>query len=118
VGLDVPEADVLVIESAERLGLAQLHQLRGRVGRAGQEARCYLFGAKSAHGRLRFLEQCSDGFRIAEEDLRTRGMGELAGVRQSGLSDGALRAALSDPTLFDLARRLASVGPKARIFAP
>ena len=118
VGIDVPEADVVVVEGAERLGLAQLHQLRGRVGRAGQEARCYLFGARSAHARLRFLEECSDGFRLAEEDLRTRGMGELAGLRQSGLSDGALGAALSDPALFDLARRLASAGPKARIFTP
>ncbi|MEY2747125.1 MAG: ATP-dependent helicase RecG, partial [Planctomycetota bacterium] len=107
VGLDVPDADLLVIEGADQLGLAQLHQLRGRVGRAGQEARCWLFGAKSAHARLRFLETCSDGFQIAEEDLRVRGMGELAGLRQSGLSDGALGAALADPGLFELARRLA-----------
>lgn len=118
VGLDVPDADLLVIEGADQLGLAQLHQLRGRVGRAGQEARCWLFGAKSAHARLRFLETCSDGFQIAEEDLRVRGMGELAGLRQSGLSDGALGAALADPGLFELARRLAAGGGRGRIFVP
>jgi len=118
VGLDVPDADLLVIEGAERLGLAQLHQLRGRVGRAGQPARCWLFGAKSAHTRLRFLETCSDGFQIAEEDLRVRGMGELAGLRQSGLSDGALGAALADPRLFELARRLAAGGGRGMIFVP
>jgi ATP-dependent DNA helicase RecG len=118
VGLDVPDADLLVIEGAERLGLAQLHQLRGRVGRAGQAARCWLFGAKSAHARLRFLEGCSDGFQIAEEDLRQRGMGELAGLRQSGLSDGALGAALADPRLFELARRMAAGGGRGMIFVP
>jgi ATP-dependent DNA helicase RecG len=117
VGLDVPDADLLVVEGAEKLGLAQLHQLRGRIGRAGQPSRCWLFGAKSSHARLRFLETCSDGFQIAEEDLRARGMGELAGLRQSGLSDGAFGAAVADPLLFELARRLAA-GGRGRIFVP
>jgi len=83
VGVDVPEATVMVIESAERFGLAQLHQLRGRVGRSSRPSWCYLIAAEGAV-RLAFLEQCNDGFQVAEEDLRQRGMGDLAGLRQAG----------------------------------
>lgn len=88
VGMDVPEATLMVIENAERFGLSQLHQLRGRVGRGAQRSTCYFMAstdeAKALH-RLRFLERSEDGFRIAEEDLKLRGPGELVGRRQHGL---------------------------------
>jgi ATP-dependent DNA helicase RecG len=88
VGVDVPEANVIVIEHAERFGLAQLHQLRGRVGRGGQRSACLLVHdarGEDALARLRILCESHDGFRIAEEDLRIRGPGELFGRRQAGL---------------------------------
>ncbi|MCY4229717.1 MAG: ATP-dependent DNA helicase RecG [Alphaproteobacteria bacterium] len=89
VGVDVPAADIMVIEQAERFGLAQLHQLRGRIGRGGQTGACVLlYGAplsQAAEKRLRLLRECDDGFRIAEADLELRGAGELLGTRQSGL---------------------------------
>ncbi len=88
VGVDVPAANVILIEHAERFGLAQLHQLRGRVGRAGQRSACLLVHesrTEDALSRIRVLCETSDGFRIAEEDLRIRGPGELFGRRQSGL---------------------------------
>jgi ATP-dependent DNA helicase RecG len=94
VGLDVPEATWMVIESAERFGLAQLHQLRGRVGRSGRPSRCIaLHGRLSEAGqrRLEVFASTTDGFRIAEEDLRIRGPGDLLGTRQAGLP--SLRAA-------------------------
>jgi len=84
VGVDVPQATVLVVEGAEHLGLAQLHQLRGRVGRGGGDSWCLLFGKASAAERFELLESTNDGFEIAEEDLRRRGMGDLDGLRQSG----------------------------------
>ena len=84
VGVDVPAATVMVIENAERLGIAQLHQLRGRIGRGPLESWCLLFGKPSASERFLFLEKTRDGFEIAEEDLRRRGMGDLAGLRQAG----------------------------------
>ena len=84
VGVDVPAATVLVVEGAERLGLAQLHQLRGRVGRGSRDGWCLLFGKSSAAERFELLEQTDDGCEIAEEDLRRHGMGELDGLRQSG----------------------------------
>jgi len=84
VGVDIPQATVLVVEGAEHLGLAQLHQLRGRVGRGSADSWCLLFGKASAAERFEFLESTDDGFEIAEEDLRRRGMGELDGLRQSG----------------------------------
>jgi ATP-dependent DNA helicase RecG len=85
VGVDVPEATVLVVESAERLGLAQLHQLRGRVGRGTQDSWCLLFGDSTARERFAALERTNDGFEISEEDLRQRGMGDLLWVRQAGM---------------------------------
>ena len=84
VGVDVPAATVMVIENAERLGLAQLHQLRGRIGRGAADSWCLLFGKPSASDRFLFLEKTRDGFEIAEEDLKRRGMGDLAGLRQAG----------------------------------
>ena len=88
VGVDVPEASLMVIENAERFGLAQLHQLRGRVGRGAAASRCLLLRAPSvsenARARLALMRETNDGFRIAEEDLKLRGGGELLGTRQSG----------------------------------
>jgi ATP-dependent DNA helicase RecG len=104
VGVDVPAATVMVIEQAHRLGLAQLHQLRGRVGRGGSESWCLLLGAASAAERLELLERCDDGFRIAEEDLRRRGMGDLAGLRQAGASAEGLGDPQQDLDLLLAAR--------------
>jgi len=89
VGVDVPSATVMVIEHAERFGLAQLHQLRGRVGRGGDKSSCLLLYqsplGETAAARIKIMRETEDGFRIAEEDLRLRGAGELLGTRQSGL---------------------------------
>ncbi|MCH8918195.1 MAG: ATP-dependent DNA helicase RecG, partial [Proteobacteria bacterium] len=89
VGVDIPEATVMVIEHAERFGLAQLHQLRGRIGRGTEKSTCLLlYGSgltATARERLKILRQTEDGFKIAEEDLRLRGAGEILGTRQSGL---------------------------------
>jgi ATP-dependent DNA helicase RecG len=89
VGVDVPEATIMVIEHAERFGLAQLHQLRGRVGRGSEHSTCLLLYkaplGETAKARLAILRETEDGFRIAEEDLKLRGEGDLLGTRQSGL---------------------------------
>lgn len=89
VGVNVPQATVIVVEQAERFGLAQLHQLRGRVGRGSRRGTCLLLYAEplgeTARARLSILRETDDGFRIAEEDLRLRGAGEVLGTRQSGL---------------------------------
>jgi ATP-dependent DNA helicase RecG len=106
VGVDVPAATVLVVEGAEQLGLAQLHQLRGRVGRGGLPSWCLLLGADSARARGRILERTDDGFEIAEEDLRLRGMGDLGGVRQAGANAEGFEEWGDDVALLDAAVRL------------
>jgi len=89
VGVDVPEASVMVIEHAERFGLSQLHQLRGRIGRGASRSTCLLLYkgplGETAKQRLEIMRETEDGFRIAEEDLKLRGEGDLLGTRQSGM---------------------------------
>ena len=109
VGVDVPAATVMVIEHAERFGLAQLHQLRGRIGRSDKPSACLLLytpplGA-TAKARLGILRESEDGFRIAEEDLRLRGAGEVLGTRQSGLPALRLADLAAHADLLEAARR-------------
>jgi len=109
VGVDVPEATVMVVESADRFGIAQLHQLRGRVGRGSDPSWCYLLGGEEGNERLAAVAGSTDGFALAEADLRLRGEGTLLGARQKGQSDLRL-ASLSDPddvALLAEARRVA-----------
>ncbi len=110
VGLDVPNATVMVIENADQFGLAQLHQLRGRIGRGAHDSWCILVaGVDNAAGRakLKILEESGDGFRIAEEDLKLRGPGELLGQLQSGAPDFRFGNLAEDGELVRLARELA-----------
>jgi len=108
VGIDVPNATVMVIEHAERFGLSQLHQLRGRVGRGSDKSRCILLttGRLSEDGekRLRVMESTSDGFRIAEADLEIRGPGDFLGTRQAGLPDFRVANILRDGRILEEAR--------------
>ncbi|WP_017302518.1 ATP-dependent DNA helicase RecG [Nodosilinea nodulosa] len=110
VGVDVPNASVMLIEHAERFGLSQLHQLRGRVGRGAAQSFCLLLSSsrsEQAIQRLKVLEQSQDGFFIAEMDLRFRGPGEVLGTRQSGLPDFALASLIEDQDVLMLAREAA-----------
>ena len=108
VGVDVPNASIMVIEHAERFGLAQLHQLRGRIGRASRRSLCVLLGdptTKEAEARLEAIASTSDGFEIAEKDLEIRGPGELFGARQSGLAPFRVAQLPRDLELLQMARR-------------
>ena len=107
VGIDVPNASVILIEDAERFGLAQLHQLRGRVGRGSQRSFCILLSDATddlPRRRLEVVRASNDGFAIAEADLELRGAGNLLGTRQSGLPPLRV-ASLFDPRHIDLAQR-------------
>jgi ATP-dependent DNA helicase RecG len=109
VGVDVPNATVMLIENAERFGLAQLHQLRGRIGRGAHESQCILIsGAKNedARQRLKIMEETNDGFKIAEADLKLRGPGELLGRQQSGLPAFRFGNLVDDLDLIRQAREL------------
>lgn len=110
VGVDVPNASVMLIEHAERFGLSQLHQLRGRVGRGAAQSFCLLMSSsrsENAIQRLKVLEQSQDGFFIAEMDMRFRGPGEVLGTRQSGLPDFALASLIEDQDVLMVAREAA-----------
>ena len=108
VGVDVPAATIMVIEHAERFGLAQLHQLRGRIGRGDKPSTCVLLYAEplgeTARARLSIMRETEDGFRIAEEDLRLRGAGELLGTRQSGLPEFRVADLAEHGDLLQMAR--------------
>ena len=107
VGVDAPNATVMVIEQAERFGLAQLHQLRGRVGRGGEQSYCILVTDKlneAARERIRTLVDSNDGFHIAEMDMKLRGPGEFFGTRQSGLPALRIGNILRDPDILEVAR--------------
>jgi ATP-dependent DNA helicase RecG len=108
VGVDVPNASVMVIESAERFGLSQLHQLRGRVGRGGKQSYCVLLSGHkiSNEGRLRLetMATTNDGFKIAEVDLKLRGPGDMMGTRQSGMLNFKIADLVKDGKILEFAR--------------
>ena len=108
VGIDVPNATCMVIEHAERYGLSQLHQLRGRIGRGSRKGYCLLLAGSTGgveNERLAVLAKTLDGFRIAEEDLRLRGPGEMLGTRQHGLPELRVADLLNDGELLRLAQQ-------------
>ena len=128
VGIDVPNATVMLIDGADRFGLSQLHQFRGRVGRGQHQSYCFLLAdepGEDARVRLKLLERVRDGFELAEEDLRIRGPGDYLGTRQSGLPDLKM-AKITDYDILSLAREEAArilesdpelVGPENALLA-
>jgi ATP-dependent DNA helicase RecG len=111
VGVDVPNASVMVVEQAERFGLAQLHQLRGRVGRGAEQSYCILVTEKmnpTASERIRTLVESTDGFYISEMDLKLRGPGEFFGTKQSGLPALHIGNILRDADILEIARNEAA----------
>jgi ATP-dependent DNA helicase RecG len=109
VGIDIPNATVIAIEDADRFGLSQLHQFRGRVGRGQHQSYCYVLSEEASIGaedRLGVFQETTDGFKLAEEDLRLRGPGDFIGVRQSGMPEMRV-ANLNDTDLIALARKMA-----------
>ena len=114
VGVDVPNATIMIVQEADRFGLAQLHQLRGRVGRAGEQSYCLLISrtreelTEAAAARLEALVRTTDGFELAEVDLELRGGGQLLGTRQSGLTDLQFAQLRRDRPLLERARSLAA----------
>jgi len=109
VGIDIPNASIIIIEAAERFGLAQLHQLRGRVGRGEHQSYCFLFpesNAETTRKRMKAMVDYDDGFKLSEIDLDLRGPGEVYGVRQSGIPDLKM-SSLADTKLVSEAREAA-----------
>ena len=114
VGIDIPNATIMLIENADRFGLAQLHQLRGRIGRGAHESHCILVAGEvtdEGQRRLDVMEKGGDGFALAEEDLRQRGPGELLGQAQSGLPDFNFGDLIKDWRLIQKARDLVALEP-------
>lgn len=107
VGIDIPDATIMIIENAERFGLAQLHQLRGRVGRGDKRSYCFLMCGDKQNERLNILTKTNDGYRIAEEDLMMRGPGQYLGSKQSGVSDLYMANLIRDMKLLEKARQIA-----------
>jgi ATP-dependent DNA helicase RecG len=111
VGVNVPNASVMVIESAEKFGLSQLHQLRGRVGRGAEKSYCILLTGQKltneARERLKIMTATNDGFKIAEKDLELRGPGEIEGTRQSGAVNFRLADLVKDKALLEEAKQAA-----------
>ena len=111
VGVDVPNVTIIVIEDADRFGLAQLHQLRGRVGRAHHKSRCFLLGEPTtpeAERRMEVMTSTNDGFRIAEHDLMLRGPGEFLGTAQSGVPPLRVAHLIRDTAILERARMAAT----------
>jgi ATP-dependent DNA helicase RecG len=113
VGVNVPNASVMVIESAERFGLSQLHQLRGRIGRGSHKSFCILLTAnkvgENALQKMKIMEQTNDGFVLAEKDLELRGPGEIEGTRQSGVTEFVLADIIADKAMLEAARNAAQL---------
>ena len=113
VGVNVPNATVMVIENTERFGLSQLHQLRGRVGRGGKQSYCLLLSSfklsENSKARIKIMTSTNDGFKIAEEDLNLRGPGDIEGIQQSGGLEFRLFNASEDQDYLDTARSIASI---------
>ena len=110
VGVDVPNATIMVIENAERFGLSQLHQLRGRIGRGSQKSFCVLVSdskSENSQNRLAVMKHNSDGFKIADEDLKARGPGDFFGERQHGLPQLKIADMLQDMETLRLAQQCA-----------
>jgi len=109
VGIDFPDASVIVIENSNRFGLSQLHQLRGRVGRGAVQSTCILLYKKNLSGnakkRIQILKSSNDGFFIAEEDMKLRGFGDILGYQQSGIKDFKLADPIQHEDLFKIAER-------------
>ena len=111
VGIDVPNSSIIVIEDADRFGLAQLHQLRGRVGRSSHQSYCFLFMSSNSHSskeRMKAMVNFSDGFKLSEIDLDLRGPGEVYGTRQSGIPDLKM-ASLTDSKLINVVSKAAQM---------
>ena len=111
VGVNIPNASVMIIESAERFGLSQLHQLRGRVGRGAEQSYCILMSgnkiSNEAKERLRTMVETNDGFKISEVDLRLRGAGDMMGTRQSGSLQFKIADLVKDHKILDYSRKVA-----------
>ncbi len=109
VGIDFPNANVIIIENANKFGLSQLHQLRGRVGRGSKESFCILMFktnlSENAKKRINILKSSNDGFKISEEDMKLRGYGDLLGFKQSGIKNFRLADPILNEDLFILAEK-------------